>query len=476
MNIKLTSRIGILLAVFLFAAFSTCGLCQAPSNLDELLRIQETERTETLSSTETQSFFFPYKTSKESFEWGGWLSLSYFAFDEDDNNKLAVDNLSDLFYVDNRVWFKRIFESGNVFYLRLKSAYKRYDWAQGMNLDGTDTDKLRIGMGYLEFGEGVKHKFRIGRQYMYLGRGLVYSNTHDGLRWEGMFGRWNFKSFFAQTQPNENNIDYSVPGYDRDGKRRFFGLEGAYTTLKGTKVYGYFLNQRDLAREEPENPAQAYKYDSNYLGLGASGFLTKQLTYYGEVVRQDGHSYANGKTDTREQIDAWAALLGGKYFSDAKTHPIFSLEWAYGSGDGDRGNVLTTLNGNLAGTKDRNFLYFGSYDGGTALAPRLSNLSVLRLGFSFKPFEDYWRLRNLTFSAFYSDYTKIREQGVISDRDAANTPSSDVGDAIDLYFKWKIFSDLSLSVNWAKFKPGNAFPAGIRDTETTLITSVTFSY
>ncbi|PKK90806.1 MAG: hypothetical protein CVV64_07970 [Candidatus Wallbacteria bacterium HGW-Wallbacteria-1] len=460
-----------------------CGLISVNSSIaqiqlgaSELERVQESLRRDELTSTERSIFMAPYDVRKDSLEWGGWLNVSYYAFDEEDNQQGKDDILDDLFNLDNRIWIKKTTTTGNFFYLRTKTAYRRFGWSRGITFDLDDTEQLGIDMAYVDFGAGPKHRFRLGRQYLHLGRGLVYSNVHDALSWNGMFGNWSLSAFFSQSLPNENNLDYSVPGASDAQKRHFISVSGRYRTSRGSDYYLYYLTQRDNSTEKPEDNGQEYDYDSQYLGFGTEGLFSKDFQYYAELVREDGKSFARGQNTVREQIDAWAAILGTKYYSQARTHPVFSLEWAFGSGDGDRNNVLTTANGNLAGTKDRNFLYFGSYDGGSALAPRLSNMSILRLGFSFKPFEKYWRFKDFTFSAIYSDYTRLRENGAISDLEATIPGVSDIGKEIDLYVKWRIFSDLSLNMNFAKFDPGDAFAVGTRDSETLFMTSISFNY
>lgn len=455
---------------------ASASLAQTPGLSSDFDRVQENLRREELSQSERSIFLTPYSIDRSSTEWGGWFNVSYYSMDDEDNQKSRDDVLDDLLNLDNRFWFRKVMTSGNTFYLRTKVAQRRYGWAKTVTFEDTETDEFKVDMAYLDFSAGPRHKFRVGRQFFHLGRGLVYSNVHDGISWNGIYGRWSLEGFISQSLPSENNLDYSVPGANEEQKRRFAGLSGRYTGSRGGSVYLYYMLQRDSSREIPEDTAQEYDYDSQYLGLGTEGFLTRDIQYYGELVRQEGKSYARGATATTEQIDAWGGLLGAKYYSRAKTHPIFSLEWAYGSGDGDRNNVITTANGNLAGTKDRNFLYFGAYDGGSALAPRLSNLSILRVGFSFKPFEKYWRFRNFSFSAIYSDYTRVRENGAISDLEATVAGTSDIGREIDLYLKWRIFSDVSLNMNYAKFDPGDAYAIGARDPETMFITSISFNY
>lgn len=71
------------------------------------------------------------------------------------------------------------------------------------------------------------------------------------------------------------------------------------------------------------------------------------------------------------------------------TQPTFSAEYAFGTGDADRGGRVTaaTGGGNEEGSTDRNFLTFGYIDTGLSLSPRISNLRMARFGFEFYPSE-----------------------------------------------------------------------------------------
>jgi hypothetical protein len=132
-----------------------------------------------------------------------------------------------------------------------------------------------------------------------------------------------------------------------------------------------------------------------------------------------------------------------------------------------------TLNGNLPGTDDDNFLYFGFINTGYAIAARLSNLQFLRLGGSFRPFEGNPVLDHLELGANCFFYWKDETRGGISDW-RADLANQEIGRELDLFLHWQILSDLAFSVRFGTFCPGDAYS---HETERSfLATSVTYSF
>jgi hypothetical protein len=443
------------------------------------LQNQETKRITDLQETEsaTDSFLYPYDYSKQAFDWGGWLNYSFFDFQDEDNNSSTTDILSSLHYMDLRLWFKGTTSGGNSYYIRTKSNYSSYDWDPALNYDETDETELKLDMAYFDLSSYKKYLFRFGRQYFHIGRGLALSGIKDGLLLNGFYQNWNLKLFAAHSLPHENNIDTSVPGFDNKEKRFFYGVSGTWRSRRGNEIYLYYLGQNDNSDENPVDNTQDYRYDSQYLGLGTNGSFTRKSHYYAEIIHETGSSYAHGQVDSNtEDIDAWAGIAGTKYYFDCAASPVFTLEWAFGSGDGDRQSVTNTINGNLAGTKDHNFMYFGTYNGGDALSPRLSNMSVLRTGLTFKPFQSQYSLKDLSIGAYYSNYKKMKNSGAISDPEAVSGLSDDIGDGLDILLKWKVFSDLSIDLTWSRFNPGDCYITPNNATETLFYSTLIYSF
>ena len=121
------------------------------------------------------------------------------------------------------------------------------------------------------------------------------------------------------------------------------------------------------------------------------------------------------------------------------------------------------MGGNLAGD-DTNFLYFGFLPTGYALSPRVSNLRMLKVGAALKPFErtSRFNLKELTASVDLYRYMKDESAGAIFDFQASDD-DHDVGYEIDITLSWPILSDLSVSLEYGHFEPGDAYPAAIDD-------------
>jgi hypothetical protein len=137
-------------------------------------------------------------------------------------------------------------------------------------------------------------------------------------------------------------------------------------------------------------------------------------------------------------------------------------------------SVTNTQNGNTS-KKDTNFLYFGYLDTGYALSPELSNLHVYRVGLELSPFEKCAVLKRLKTNINYYRYYKDKSSGGIGDTDATQA-SSDIGSEIDASLDWKIFSDLSLTLQYGHFMPGDAYPGATSKSEDYFSASTTLQF
>ncbi|MBI4863173.1 MAG: hypothetical protein HY815_23340 [Candidatus Riflebacteria bacterium] len=153
-----------------------------------------------------------------------------------------------------------------------------------------------------------------------------------------------------------------------------------------------------------------------------------------------------------------------------------TLEYAFGSGDARRGSVTNTFGGKQTITTDENFLYFGTYDGGLALSPRLSDLHVLRAGYQVRPFPKKGRrLPDLLLGTKVACYLKDSVDGIISDP-AAAMASRDVGWGADTFLAYRPLSDVSIFVQGGQFWPGAAYPVGVRDRTDRVLASASLSF
>ncbi|MFH1782474.1 MAG: alginate export family protein [Candidatus Omnitrophota bacterium] len=445
-------------------------LCREAFGAEGSRRIEEEKRS-ALEETETKVL---EKEKRFIFDYGGWINHRFDNYHNDDNDSLTDDAINHTNSFDSRLWLKAILRSPldngiqkeHSLYIRLKDYYiHRYP-------DDNDRDGPHLDYAYLTL-DLQPLWFRGGRGYFDLGRGIAFSNVNDGAELFFILPKWKFNLFLSQTLPHEDNIDISVPGYDKESDRKFYGFESTYYLNEESNLYGFFLMQRDFSDEDPEDTTQEYTYDSEYTGIGAEGKIWDKIRYWGEFIMQTGQSYTDG-TNEKKDISAWAGNMGVKYETEIYSHPEFSFEYAFGSGDADRSSVTNTQNGNTSGD-DNNFLYFGYIETGYALSPLLSNLEFYKARVSFKPLEHCQALKRLSVDVSYYLYRKDEKAGGIYDLDATES-DADIGKEIDVRIFWQAFSDLSFEVQYGYFYPGDAYPVTSDDSEEYLAVSTSLAF
>ncbi len=413
---------------------------------------------------------------------GAWVFSSYRNYKNIDNDRDTEDWVKDAYIVDTRIWLKATFYRALMAYGRVKNYFI---WRPNVSSDytgiGNDYEGPAVDAlyGILDLRRVIDLpvSVSVGRQYLSIGKGITYSNVHDGIKLQSApGGKVGFKAFASKTKEYENNIDYRMPGYRDHGDRQFYAAEGA-VFIPYAALYAYGLIQRDLSRAEPEVPGKNYRYHSHYLGAGISG-RKDGYSVWGEVIKEYGKSYTDALADeqTQNKVDAWAFDAGLKRRFDCYGCPTIEGEIAYGSGDGDRTHVTCTRGGNTNG-KDTNFLYFGVFSGGYALAPRLSNMFVYKVAASCMPFEAVpWLGKNVALGSKYYIYRKDKTGGGIYDVDATNRQSADIGQEVDFFAHWRVSGNLRLACRYGLFFPGAAYPSETRDTSQYVYTRVSLMF
>lgn len=417
------------------------------------------------------------KTKKLLFDFGAWTDVTYTEFHDDDNSRREKDIFDADLSVDTRAWAKGILRprlSGeyiheHFLYVRFRNFYvsrwpnEEQPAVQDDN-DGPHVDLLyaKLDLRYIQV--------RTGRQYLSLGQGISYSNVHDGIQVVGRLYNWELSNFVAKTLPHEENIDFSIPGFDKKSERYFVGTQLAWTPIQKLRFYTYSLIQKDESDPQPISGVD-FAYHSQHWGIGSSLSNVFGFSSWAEYILETGTS-AIFATPERSAVLAQAANIGMNYLFPFLTHPDITLEYAYGSGDKDRTSVTNTEGGNLRGN-DNNFLPFGAYPAGYALAPTLSNLQIFRVGSSVRPLEKFWWLKNLKVGADSYFYWKDEVKGGIYDLDAT-LKGKDVGREVDVNLHWQVVSDITASIRWGIFFPTGAYPSGTNDPEIYLSTTFTF--
>ena len=426
---------------------------------------REAQRALDLRRTKAQRFLL---------DWGGSERFYFTTYDDIDNAGQS-DKRRTMKSNNFNLWGNLNLGDIHNFYVRFKGEH--IDYNQGdqyrstenqfhWNLEeGFDEGTYAISIDrviekYLKYSMPVQLKLTVGRFSSYIGSQLAFVKKGNGIQLDGRSKWINFKLFGLRNLIDEENVDFSVPGF-RSSRRFFYGAEVNYNGFKKHIPYLFVLIQEDDSGENIEDLDQDYEYDSKYYGIGSRGEIIKNLYYEIEGIMETGRSFpeasaARGFSPDNEQIEAWAFDASLLYRYNILTHPNFRVEYATGSGDSDRaGNVVTTVPGNREGTTDRNFLNFGYIDTGFSMAPRISNLRMFKFGASFTPLE-YMENRNVNVGVDFFLFRKDEKKAEVSDS-RADRPQRNLGKEFDVNITWKIFSDLSASVDYGRFYPGNAY-------------------
>lgn len=417
-------------------------------------------------------------TQHVGFDYGGWMRISYYAW-EDDPVLLTVPptrpNERYMRELDARVWTSLDVYGAHNFYLRLKNIYRDYSSGDNPPDDPENRwDGLEIDQGYysIDLGKLLREELKparplegsltIGRQFMFLGTGLAFNRVVDGLALTTRYGDFRSKLFGARSNHDEPDFDTSRPGWEHT-RRTFVGGQVDYLGIQRHTPYFFYMRQSDHNVERTEVP-QDFDYDSYYVGVGVRGELVKRLGYYAEHIWQGGKSTARNDfifVNQREDISATAINVGLNYYPKWRFKPNFSLQYLHGSGDPDRMSVTNTVRGNLGDTDDENFLYFGHVFTGYSLAPRVSNINIIRLGASANFLEKYETFKDMEMGLNYFKYWKDERKGGISDFRAVvrlgKPQRSDIGDELDFYLNWRILSDLTFTLRFGTFWTGDAY-------------------
>ncbi len=400
-----------------------------------------------------------------SYTGGGRLRFAFRHYRNIDSQQGAEDALKTSWTTDAYAW-------GSANWGQVFSVYARADAAYISRVTGTPY----TGIGDDNRGPVLTQAFArwtpdadwsprltVGRQYLYLGRGLAYAAIHDGVLGEVKKLVFGFKSFASMTPPHDDNIDFSVPGFEKEGDRTFFGAEASFWVIPRTVLYIYGLFQQDKSSENTDNPRQSYHYNSNYAGGGFGSSPVDGLDVWSEIIGEwgDGFTDASRVPLEKTKVDSWAFMAGGGYRFRMPTSPVVKGAFAHGEGDPDRSRVTNTVGGDIDGN-DRNFLYFGFYQSGYAFQPRLSNINIASADASFQPLEKSVWFKKLAVGGKYHYYFKDEAEGGTSDFESTSN-SSDVGSEWDAYLYWQVFADTLVSARYGWFAPGNAFPEDTRD-------------
>jgi hypothetical protein len=447
------------------------------SEVERVRLIQDQKRRE-LGKTE----FLQVPSSGETqLDVGGWTTFTLLDFRDDDRSKRTPDAIERLALEDVRLYAKVAHKDGHKFYGRLRMLDFDFHTRPGVPEPFTKAQEgVEVDLAYVDIAlsDDKRGYARVGRQVVFAGRGLVLASELDGGNLEFKSKKLDGRVFYGQTIDRDPDIDTSITGFDRGATKRDFWLgEMEYRVASGARYYTYLLVERQGGRSlaAAQNRVD-FDYDTEYVGLGTTGRFDPLLHYYLEVVHQGGETMVDLAGGPRVSIDAAALVSGLLYYPEWDWKPQISLEYAVGTGDPARGSVTNTFGGKRTVSSDTNFNYFGVFDGGLALSPRLSNLHIFRLGYQAKPFPKGDRIvPGLLVGTKLSYYMKEEKDGVISDALAVRA-THDVGFGADVFAGFRPVSDFSVFFQYGRFVPGDAYAPTASDTSNRMLLSSTLNF
>lgn len=382
--------------------------------------------------------------------YGGWVSPVY--IDEKSGTSDSPRELG-LAVVTTRLWLKASLWGNSFIYLRGRHVYEGAVVEEGVNIDNSNS-LFDLDLGFIKIGsDNDSLQLHLGRKFFLIGTGIVMNGRADGAEAKVYSHYGDLAVFGAYTgllKKDNNPYNLSERDYS-DGARRVFTGGTLTWTFANQSLYFLGLAQIDLA---DENDTAKSRYQSQYYGGGLNGVLFGTMRYYAEWVYEMGTSYT--ATSQKSDIAAHAGNFGIDYYIPVTVRPALLFQYAYGSGDPDKGNY-TSPTGNTMGD-DKGFLSFGTFTGGYGLRPVLANIHILRAGFSLSPFRGAGveALRDISFLFKYSYYMKYESNQTINYFEAP-FDDPDLGHGLDTVLRWRVFSDVSFFANYAVFLPGKAY-------------------
>lgn len=381
--------------------------------------------------------------SKKGIQYGAILSPVYL-FEDNSGGQLGS------YVLNAKLWAKTYLWSNAFFYIRGKNSYLGIASSKGNQYSSAKSDNvLDLDLAYLSISSGNGGlNLSIGRKFYNIGTGLVLNGRGDGgeASWYGSTFSINLLGMYTGLLMKDNN-PYGLSSKDiTDGAERVFTGGTLAAALFNQKLYLFGLAQIDQSKQVS---GKETKYDSQYYGGGLEGVVFTDISYFAEFVYETGKSYITNTSIANEEtsIAAYAVNSGINYYIPVALSPVLMFQYAYGSGDKYRTDYSSS--NRLTGSgDDTGFISFGTFSGGYALKPSLGNIHIFSGGFSFSPFD------KLSLGSKYLYYMKDKKEPLTT---ATALPKAFIGQGVDVSFRWQMFYDLSMYVNYGLFLPGDAY-------------------
>ena len=394
------------------------------------------------------------------FDWGGWYSFHFFAFDD------GVNSSRTLRRNDLRMWARLTLDEGtHEFYVRPRLSF--IDFNSGDAYDGNDDElegpkferayyRTNLTRMFRLDGDGaVDLKLQVGRDLVQFGTGLTLAMTLDHAQVAATWGDLRMTAFGGRTVGSMPDFDLSRSA-DRT-RRDLFGAEIRYLGFERHEPFVYAIYQKDRNREGTYRRFQEFDYDSYYVGAGSVGELANHWHYEAEAVFEGGSSWGDGQFLKSNDIRAYSASAMVEYLHPGPKRGRLSLAYLFGSGDAGRLlSPTNSLGGNMGDFVDTSFIGFGYRDAGIAFAPTYANLHMGRLGGSIYPVPDHKLFGQLETGADVYVFHKHQSAGAVSDP-TAGLQRGYLGCEVDWFANWRITVDLSCTARYGAFFPGDAF-------------------
>jgi len=416
---------------------------------------------------------------RAAFDWGGWYGLHVFMFDD------GAESSRTFRRHDLRLWGRASLENGaHDFYARTRLSVLDFNSGDSYDGDDHDVEGPNLERGTYRFdlrravladgGAWIDSNIEVlaGRDLAHWGTGLVLSWPLDQIAVRGTVRDFELTGMFGRTVGSAEDFDLSRTANRM--RRDFMGGQLTHRGFERHEPFVYALWQRDRNDEEFGWPVRDLDYDSLYLAIGSTGEVAKGFRYVAEAAYEAGTSHTGRLLEPENEIDAWALGLELEYLFASKRRTRASVEYLFGSGDGDRLDSPTdTLGRRTPGSQDTSFVGFGYRNTGLSFAPRYSNLHLWRAGASCFPWPEHPRLRNLELGADWLLYQKHHASGAVSDP-TADIQSGYLGWEMDYYANWRVDADFAWTARFGAFFPGKAFSD--RTTRTFLLVGMTWSF
>jgi hypothetical protein len=415
------------------------------------------------------------------FQYGAWIT-PVIIYEDTPGNELVTS------ITTFRAWMKTYLWQDSFLYVRGKDTYNAILYHRGSG-GAKDKNVIDLDLGYIDMATPRKEfQASVGRKYFNLGTGTVLNGRGDGVELGVNTKYINIKALGAWTgwlAKDDNPYGLS----DRDistGAKRVFAGGSLSTSMFNQTLYAFGLAQFDFGKEQynynnllfyyagpggPNADGMTYyntrtRYQSQYYGAGLEGVIVSGLSYSGEFIAETGKSYSYdpllSNIRSKKNIMAFAGIAKVEYYLNVLLKPVFTAEYAFGSGDPNRDDYRLPT-GNRYG-KDTGFIYFGTFVGGYALKPSLGNMHVISASAAVSPcsWSKIYSLKNMTVIGRYLYYMKHRAQAGINTGLDATKFEREIGHGVDASLRWQIFSDFSFFTNYGLFIPGKAFGYSIK--------------